>query len=50
VWPEVTKRFSDTHKWTKIERGSAGLEANQGFSGDCHLAVASVEVTANNNI
>jgi hypothetical protein len=47
VWPDVTTRFSDTHQGTKIERGAAGLEANQGFSGDCHRAVAAVEVTAN---
>jgi transposase len=31
-WPEVTKRFSDTHKRTKTERGSDKGRLIRGFS------------------
>jgi hypothetical protein len=37
IWPEVTKRFSDTHKQTKVEHRSDRRRATRGFPSDCRL-------------
>jgi DNA invertase Pin-like site-specific DNA recombinase len=44
--PEVTKRFSDTHKRTKVERRSDRRRATRVFSSHCRLGALG-EMTAN---
>jgi hypothetical protein len=42
-WPEVTKRFSDTHKRTKVERRSDRRRATRVFSSHCRLGARKKE-------